>query len=115
MSKFPVLCESHNTFPILCLARTSGFNAVRRPEDGTAVDLTRYYGAWVTPYVDPVQQRIRRAIELSKDKTIWGQRDKDSVTLQVQAMFDSLRELDLAYLNSVIDYGATPGQATQRT
>jgi hypothetical protein len=58
-SIIPVLCESHNTFPIVCLARTSSFNAVRRPDTGERVDLTHYYGAWVTPYVDAVQERIR--------------------------------------------------------
>jgi hypothetical protein len=114
-SQIPELCECHNTFPVLCLARTSGFNAVRRPEDGSLVDLTRYYGAWVTPHVEPVQQRIRRAVELSKDRAIWGQRDRDSVERQVSCTYESLRELDLAYVNSVIDYGAATGQLTQRT
>src|SRR5262249_9649573 len=114
-SQIPVLCECHNTFPVLCLARMSGFNSVRRPEDGAVIDLTHYYGAWVTPHVEPVQERIRRAVELSGDKGIWGQQDQDSVTQQVAAMYESLREAQLAYLNSVIDYGAATGQVTQRT
>src|SRR5262249_44362496 len=74
-NKFAELCECHDTVPVLCLARNSSFNSVRRPEDGTVVDLTTYYGAWVTPYVEPVQKLIRRAIELSKDRGIWGQQD----------------------------------------
>jgi hypothetical protein len=114
-SQIPVLCECHNTFPILCLARTSGFNSVRRPADGARVDLTHYYGAWVTPYVEPVQERIHRAVELSEDKGIWGRWDQDSVARQVAAMYESLRELKLVYLNSLIDYGAAAGQVTQRT
>jgi hypothetical protein len=112
----PVLCESHNTFPLLCLARNSGFNSVRRPETGEVVDLTRYYGAWVTPYVEPVQERIRHAASLSADKQIWGyQRSRDSVSRQIEALYRSLKEADLTYVNSVIDYGGAEGQVTQRT
>jgi hypothetical protein len=115
-SPIPVLCESHNTFPILCLARTSSFNSVRRPETGERVDLTRYYGAWVTPYVEAVQERVRRAAALSPDGQMWGyQRDRDAVTRQVKALYQSLREVGLTYVNSVTDYGAPPGYATQRT
>ena len=115
-ASFPVLCECHNTFPVLCLARTSSFNSVRNPETGAAVDLTRYYGAWVTPYAELVQERIRRAATLSPDKQIWGyQRNRESVTSQVKAIYQSLKEAELTYVNSVIDYGAGPGQITQRT
>ena len=39
---------------LISLARTSSFNSVRRPETGEVIDLTRYYGAWVTPYAAPV-------------------------------------------------------------
>ena len=44
--------ESHNTHTITCLSRTASFNSVRRPDTGEVVDLSHYYGAWVTPYVD---------------------------------------------------------------
>jgi hypothetical protein len=115
-SPIPVLCESHNTFPIVCLARTSSFNFVRRPDTGEQVDLTHYYGAWVTPYVEAVQERIRHAASLSPDKQMWGyQRNRDSVTRQAKALYQALREAGLTYVNSVIDYGAGPGQLTQRT
>jgi hypothetical protein len=115
-SPIPALCECHNTFPIVCLARTSSFNSVCRPDTGEQVDLTHYYGAWVTPYAEPVQERIRHAASLSPDRQIWGyQRDRDSVTRQARALYQSLREAGLTYVNSVIDYGAGPGQLTQRT
>lgn len=112
----PVLCECHNTFPILCLARSSSFNSVRNPETGESVDLTRYYGAWVTPYAELVQERIRRAASLSPDKRLLGyQRNPESVLSQVKALYQSLKEAELTYVNSVIDYGFGPGQITQRT
>jgi hypothetical protein len=114
---FPVLCESHNTFPVLCLARTSSFNAVRRPDTGEMVDLTKYYGAWVTPYIESVQERIRHAAgSLTADLGIQGyQRDRNTVTRQVQVLYGSLKEAGLTYVNSVTDFGAAPGHVTQRT
>ena len=108
--------ELHETHSIVCLARTSSFNAVRRPDSGQIVDFSQYYGAWVTPYDEDVQKRVRHAADLVPDRQIWGyQRDPDSVTQQVGALYQSLKEAGITYINSVIDYGAPPGQATQRT
>jgi len=108
--------ESHDTYPITCLARTASFNAVRRPDTGDLVDLSHYYGAWVTPHADPVQARIRRAVELAPDRQLLGyQGDPDLVNQQVAALYQSLRETEIAYVNSVIDYGAPAGMTTQRT
>ena len=108
--------EIHETHSIVCLARTSSFNTVRRPDSGKIVDLSHYYGAWVTPYAEAVQERVRHAADLVPDRQIWGyQRDPDSVTQQVGALYQSLKEAGITYINSVIDYGAPPGQATQRT
>ncbi len=111
----PTVCECHNTYPIVCLARTSSFNAVRS-DTGQWVDLRRYYGAWVTPYAEAVQERIRRAADLSGSGMIWGyQGDPSSVEHQVKALFQSLREAGITYVNSVTDYGAAVSQVTQRT
>jgi hypothetical protein len=108
--------ESDDSYPIVCLARTASFNAVRRPGSAEMVDLSHYYGAWVTPHAELVQERIRRAVDLVPDRQIWGyQGDPDSVDRQVLALYQSLREAEIAYVNSVIDYGGQAGQATQRT
>ena len=108
--------ESHDTYPITCLARTASFNAVRRPETGETVDLSHYYGAWVTPHAVTVQERIRRAVELAPDRQMLGyQGDPDVVNRQVAALYQSLRETEIVYVNSVIDYGAPAGMTTQRT
>jgi hypothetical protein len=80
------------------------------------VDLTHYYGAWVTPYAEAVQDCVRRAADLCEGRMIHGyQRGRDTVTDQVKALFAALREAQITYVNSVIDYGAGPGQQTQRT
>ena len=108
--------ESHDTESIVCLARTSSFNAVCRPDTGQVVDLSHYYGAWVTPRAEPVQERVRRAADLMPNRQICGyQDDPESVTLQVEAIYRALKEAGITYINSVIDYGAPPGQAIQRT
>jgi hypothetical protein len=112
----PTVCESHDTFPVACLARTSSFNSVRRPETGELVDLSHYYGAWVTPHVEPVQVRVRRAAELWAGGTVGGyQEGPEAVANQVGALYQALREAEVTYVNSVIDYGAAAGQVTQRT
>jgi hypothetical protein len=108
--------ESHDTFPLVCLARTSSFNAVRDPRTGRIKDFSHYYGAWVTPYAEAVQQCIRRGAELWAERQIWGyQVSADSVRQQVAALYQSVRETGIVYINSVIDYGAAPGMYTQRT
>jgi hypothetical protein len=108
--------ESHDTFSLVCLARTSSFNGIRRPDTGQLVDLSHYYGAWVTPHVEAVQQLIRRAADLWEGCQIWGyQGERDSVRQQVAALYQALRETEIVYVNSVIDYGAPPGVFTQRT
>jgi hypothetical protein len=108
--------ESHDTFSLVCLARTSSFNGVRQPDTGRVVDLSHYYGAWVTPHVEVVQTLIRRAAEHVPGRQIWGyQGTLESVPLQVAALYQTLREVKIVYINSVIDYGAPPGMFTQRT
>ncbi len=108
--------ESHNTYPITCLARTASFNAVRRPDTGEMLDLSHYYGAWVTPHANTVQERIRRAVELAPERRLMGyQGDPELVTDQVAALYAALREAEIVYVNSVIDYGAAVGMTTQRT
>ncbi|AUX39646.1 uncharacterized protein SOCE26_010410 [Sorangium cellulosum] len=112
--------ERHDTYPLLCLARSSGFNlGIRDEATGAIDDLSRYYGAWVTPSVEAVQERIRRAAALRPEGRIEGYMDGDdgpiSVTPQVEALFKSLAEAGIAYVNSVIAYGAPPGIFMQRT
>jgi hypothetical protein len=109
--------ERHETFPLVCLARNCSFNAVSRPGTGELVDLSHYYGAWVTPYAEPVQDLIRRAASLCEARAIRGYvcRGRHSVTEQVKALYAALREAEITYVHSVIDYGAGPGHQTQRT
>lgn len=107
--------ECHDTFSIICLARTSSCNSVHNPETGAMVDLTDYYGAWVTPYAEPVQRLVRRAADRCESIFPSYLGDADAVEQQVAALYQTLREAGIGYVNSVIDFGAAPGQVTQRT
>jgi hypothetical protein len=108
--------ESHDTYAVVCLSRNSSFNAVRNPSTGALVDFSHYYGAWVTPYDELVQERIRAAAGLCDPPQIWGyQGEAQDVTRQVRALFQSLQQHGMKYVNSVIDYGAPDGYYTQRT
>lgn len=108
--------ECHDTFPLVLLARTCGFNAVRDPATGEAKDLTRYYGAWVTPHDDAVQERVRRAAALHPTGMLAGylHGGPERVREQVGALYRSLQEAGLAYVNAVTDYGAPAESVTQR-
>lgn len=64
--------ECHDTFPLVLLSRTSGFNAAADPATGLPKDLTHYYGAWVTPYAEPVQALLRVAAGLAPGGQLWG-------------------------------------------
>jgi hypothetical protein len=110
--------ESQDTYSLVLLARNSSFNSVVDPETGRPRDLTKYYAAWVTPHVEPVQALVRKAAEKVPGRRIWGYQgrpDPEATTTQVKALFDTLKETGIAYIDSVIDFGAGPGQVTQRT
>jgi hypothetical protein len=110
------LVESHDTRSIVLLSRNSSFNAVIDPQTGLPPDLIRYYGAWVTPHIEPIQALLRRAAELVPDRQIWGyQGTADAVPRQVEALYNALKEAGITYINSIIDFGAGPGLLTQRT
>ncbi len=112
------LIESHDTYSVILLSRNSAFNAVEDPETGTRRDLSRYYGAWVTPHVEPVQALVRRAADRVPDRRIagyQGRRNPETTAAQVRALFETLKAEGLTYVDSLIDFGASVGQITQRT
>ena len=106
------LIESHDTHSIILLSRNSAFNAVEDPETGIRRDLTRYYGAWVTPHVEPVQALVRRAADRVPDRRIAGYQGRpnpETTAAQVRALFETLKDEGLTYVDSVIDFGASVG------
>ena len=68
--------ESQDTYSLVLLSRNSSFNSVVDPETGRPRDLTKYYAAWVTPHVEPVQALVRKAAEKVPGRRIWGYQGK---------------------------------------
>jgi hypothetical protein len=107
--------EQESTFPIWLLARTSAYNGVEDPSTGEWVDLSPYYGAWVTPNAPEVMKVLRRAAELHPARQIVGyQVDASGIEEQVKAVFDALKVEGIVYINSVLSFGATRGEYMQR-
>jgi hypothetical protein len=68
--------------------------------------------------VEPVQALVRKAAEKAPGGQVRGYQGRpseDAVTGQVKALYDTLKEAGLVYFDSIIDFGAGPGQVTQRT
>jgi hypothetical protein len=110
--------ESQDSHSVVLLARTSSFNSVIDPVTGRMRDLTKYYAAWVTPHVEPVQALVRKAADKVPDRRIWGYQgrpDPEATAEQVRALFETLKVAGIVYVDSVIDFGAGPCQTTQRT
>ncbi len=107
--------QERSTFPIWLLALTSAYNGVEDPATGTWVDLSPYYGAWVTPNVPEVMRLLRRAADLHPERQIVGyQVDAQGTEEQVRAVFNALRAEGIVYSNSLLSFGATKGENMQR-
>lgn len=107
--------ERQSTFPIWLLARTSAYNGVEDPATGEWVDLSYYYAAWVTPNDLEVMRLLRRAAELHPEKQMAGyQVDEAGVEEQVRAIYTALKEEQITYIHSTINFGAGKGEGMQR-
>jgi len=108
--------ELHKTEPIWLLARTTAPLAVQDPKTGEWQDLTRYFGAFVTPNAPSLMKYLRVAADYHPDGRLVGyQGDKSKVEPQVKAIFDALKKhADITYVNSVIDFNPDQGCASQR-
>ncbi|MCB0052499.1 MAG: hypothetical protein KDE24_23480, partial [Caldilinea sp.] len=96
-----VRIENHDSLPIWMLARNSAPLAVRDPQSGAWVDLTRYFGAFVTPNRPEVMAFLRKAAAHHPQKRLAGY--QSDVTAQARAIFDALKEdADITYVNSLI-------------
>ena len=116
-SDWSTLVESHDTQSVVMLSRNSSFNGVIDPSTGLPPeDLSRYYGAWVTPHIESIQDVVRQAAELTPDLQIFGyQGAPEGVPGQVEALYNALKKHGIRYVNSTIDFGTGPGLVTQRT
>jgi hypothetical protein len=107
--------ELHRTMRVPLLARTTVPWLVRDPATKAVKDLSRYFGAFVTPNAPAVQQFLRDAVDSRRGAASLGShRSPEDVTSDVEAVFRALRALDIRYINSVLAVNPEDGLATQR-
>ncbi len=108
-----VRIETHDSLPMWMLARNSAPLAVRDPENGAWVDLTRYFGAFVTPNRPEVMAFLRKAAERHPQKRLSGY--QSDVTAQTRAIFDALKDdAGITYVNSTISFNPEQSARGQR-
>lgn len=112
--------ELHRTEPVWLLARTTAPLAVLDPASGQWKDLTRYFGAFVTPNAPEVMSFVRKAADHHPDKRLIGYQGPpdgrdERVASQVQAVFEALKaKAEITYVNSVVSFSPEEGAASQR-
>lgn len=109
--------EIHKTYPVWLLARTTAPLAVVDPATGKLRDMTRYFGAFVTPNAPPLMSFLRTAADAHPNKRLVGyQGDKTiGVRDQVKALYDALKNTgQITYVNSLIAFTPEEGLSTQR-
>jgi hypothetical protein len=108
--------ELHKTEPIWLLARTTAPLAVLDPTTGQWQDLTRYFGAFVTPNAPSLMTYLRVAADYHPDGRLIGyQGGLAAIEPQVKALFEALKQdADITYVNSLIDFNPEQGAASQR-
>lgn len=108
--------HTRRSHPIWLLPRSSAFRAIIDPaKPGQVIDIARYLCAYVTPNSPLIMRVLRRAVEHHSVRAFHGyQGSASDVRLQVKAIYEALRERDIAYVNSVTVYGHHLGEIVQR-
>ncbi len=110
------LVELNRTSPVWLLARTTALLSVKDPTTGDSVDLTPYFGAFVTPNDPAVLRFLERVKTFHPAKALSGyQGDPEGVTLQVKAAYDAVKEdVDLTYVNTTLAFSPDDTTSVQR-
>lgn len=105
--------ETHETLAVWLLARNAAPLAVRDPAGGGWIDLSRYFGAFVTPNRHEVIGFLRKAAEKHPERKLAGY--QSDVALQARAIFDALKEdSQIVYVNSLIAFNPDESARGQR-
>lgn len=107
--------ELHRTEPIWLLARTTAPFAVKDPKTGGWRDLTRYFGAFVTPNDPAVMGFLTNVRDAHPDHALVGyQGGQAGVEKQVEAVFAALKAKNVSYVNSTTAFSPEDGTVVQR-
>ena len=105
--------EAHDSLPVWMLARNAAPLAVRDLQSGAWIDLSRYFGAFVTPNRPEIMAFLRKAAEHHPQKRLAGY--QSDVTAQVRAIFDALKEdAGITYVNSTLSFNPEQSARGQR-
>jgi hypothetical protein len=93
--------EEQRSFRIWLLPRSTAL--LQQPDlaTGQPRDMSRYLACWVTPNAPDVMECLLRAAARLPAGIGGHVRDPDAVRTQVQAIYETLAEVKLAYVNSV--------------
>ena len=106
--------ELHRTVPVWLLARTTAPLAVKDPSTGVLRSLKPYLGAYVTPNAESVMSYVRTAADKTPRKRFVGYQAAEEVEPQVKAVFETLKESGVVYVNSIIDFAPDTAWHAQR-
>ena len=100
-------------YPVWLLARNAAPIATRDPATGTWVDLTRYFGAFVTPDAPPVRAFLHNAAERHPKRRLEGYQG-DTVS-QARAIYEALKEdSGILYVDSTTSFNPDAAARDQR-
>ncbi len=103
-------------YPVWLLARNAAPIATRDPATGTWVDLTRYFGAFVTPDAPPVRAFLRNVAMHHPNRRMGDRRD--DTRSQARAIYEALRTLQedsgILYVNSTTSFNPDDAARDQR-
>lgn len=104
--------EIHKTHPLWLLARTTAPLEVRDPANpAEPKDMTRYFGAYVTPNALSVRDFLVSVADQHPERALRGYQGADAgkVREQVDAIYKALQKLPMAYVHSVIQFSPEEG------
>jgi len=104
--------EQHITKPIWLLPRNSAPLEMLNPTTGEQQDFSRYLGAFVTPNQPRIRRFLHNVVEHHPEKRLEGYRG--TPILQAQAVFEALRERNIAYVHSPLSTNPDDGAKAQR-
>lgn len=105
---------SFNSHTLTLLARSS---CIWRTRDASGEwrDLGHYFGAWITPHVPAVLQLLPKAAKKLEEGGLGlYRRDSNRVNEQVGALYNTLAEEGLTYVNSLLHFGLGQDDRGQR-
>lgn len=111
--------EMHKTEPIWLLSQNTAPLSIKDPKTGQWNDVTRYFGAFVTPNQPEVMAFLRKVAARHPQGRLEGYHriaeEPQAVELQIRAIFEALKhDAGITYVDSIIANNPDEGASSQR-